>query len=193
MCRSRQEKKNPCNLISVEIIKKKEVRAERESCDGMSVMVTHFSCPHFIPRLWPATLRSPLQYKPDTWNHDTLLFWPSCKSITSPLLQKWNVCGLHVLYIYFSCLRLRCCGWWRKKKKKLRVWWMCSGQRKVGGLYLSALLLQQTAELQANKPHYHHRHQQQISLQQLSAVHITALTAQTCTLLREPRHLNVSH
>ncbi|CAB1419825.1 unnamed protein product [Pleuronectes platessa] len=43
----------------------------------------------------------------------------------------------------------------------------------VGGLYLSALLLQQTAKLQANKPHYHHRHQQQIPLQQLSAVHIT--------------------
>lgn len=58
---------------------------------------------------------------------------------------------------------------------------MCSGQRRVGGLYLSALLLQQTAELQANKPRYHHRHQQQIRLQQLSAVHITTLTAQTCT------------
>lgn len=58
---------------------------------------------------------------------------------------------------------------------------MCSGQRRVGGLYLSALLLQQTAELQANKPRYHHHHQQQILLQQLSAVHITALTAQTCT------------
>lgn len=58
---------------------------------------------------------------------------------------------------------------------------MCSGQRSVGGLYLSAPLLQQTAELQANKPHYHHRHQQQIPLQQLSAVHITTLTAQTCT------------
>lgn len=50
---------------------------------------------------------------------------------------------------------------------------MCSGQRSVGGLYLSALLLQQTAELQANKPHYHHRHQHQILLQQLSAVHIS--------------------
>lgn len=62
---------------------------------------------------------------------------------------------------------------------------MCSGQRKVGGPYLSALLLQQAAELQANKPHYHHHHQQQISFQQLSAVHITALTAQTCTLLRQ--------
>lgn len=58
---------------------------------------------------------------------------------------------------------------------------MCSGQRRVGGLYLSALLLQQTAELQANKPRYHHRHQQQILLQQLSAVRIAALTAQTCT------------
>lgn len=60
---------------------------------------------------------------------------------------------------------------------------MCSGQWKVGGLHLSALLLEQTAELQANKPHYHHHHQQQISLQQLSAVHITALTVQTCTYL----------
>lgn len=58
---------------------------------------------------------------------------------------------------------------------------MCSGQRRVGGLYLSALLLQQTAELQANKPRYHHRHQQQILLQQLSAVRVAALTAQTCT------------
>jgi len=58
---------------------------------------------------------------------------------------------------------------------------MCSGQRQVGGLYLSAQLLQQTAELQANKPHYHHHHQQQISLQQLSAVHVMALTTQTCT------------
>ncbi len=57
---------------------------------------------------------------------------------------------------------------------------MCSGQRRVGGLYLSALLLQQTAELQANKPRYHHHHQQQIPLQELSAVHITSLTAQTC-------------
>lgn len=58
---------------------------------------------------------------------------------------------------------------------------MCSDQKKVGGLCLSAALLQQTAELQANKPHYHHHHQQQISLQQLSAVHITDLTAQTPT------------
>lgn len=55
---------------------------------------------------------------------------------------------------------------------------MCFGQKSVGGLYLSALPLQQTAELQANKPHYHHHHQRQIPLQRLSAVYITA---QTCT------------
>lgn len=147
-------------------------------CRGMSEMVTSFCfCPHFIPQLWLAALRSAPQYKPDPENHDTLLFWPSCKSITSPLFKS-GTCGFPVLNTCFSSLGLRCCG---GRKKKLRVWWMCSGQRKVGGLYLSALLLQQTAELQANKPRYHHRHQQQIPLQQLSAVHITALTAQTCT------------
>lgn len=32
-----------------------------------------------------------------------------------------------------------------------------------------------------HKPRYHHRHQQQILLQQLSAVRVAALTAQTCT------------
>lgn len=55
---------------------------------------------------------------------------------------------------------------------------MCSGRGRVGGLHLSAPLLQQTAELQANKLHYHHCHQQQIPLQQITAVHITSLTAQ---------------
>lgn len=43
-------------------------REERE-CGGMSGMVT--PCPHFIPQLWPAALRSASQYKPDTWNHRT--------------------------------------------------------------------------------------------------------------------------
>lgn len=55
---------------------------------------------------------------------------------------------------------------------------MCSGLRRVGGLYLSVPLLRQTVELQANNLRYHQRHQQQIPLQQLSAVHITSLTAQ---------------
>lgn len=55
---------------------------------------------------------------------------------------------------------------------------MCSGQRRVGGLFLSVLLLRQTVELQANNLRYHQHHQQQIPLQQLSAVHITSLTAQ---------------
>lgn len=55
---------------------------------------------------------------------------------------------------------------------------MFSGWGRVGGLHLSALLLQQTAELQANKLHYHHCHQQQIPLQQIPAGHITSLTAQ---------------
>lgn len=54
---------------------------------------------------------------------------------------------------------------------------MSSGRGRVGGLHLSAPLLQQTAELQANKLHYHRCHQQQIPLQQITAVHITSLTA----------------
>lgn len=55
---------------------------------------------------------------------------------------------------------------------------MSSGRGRVGGLHLSVPLLQQTAELQPNKLHYHHCHQQRIPLQQITAVHITSLTAQ---------------
>lgn len=55
---------------------------------------------------------------------------------------------------------------------------MSSGWGRVGGPRLSAPLLQQTAELQPNKLHYHHCHQQRIPLQQITAVHITSLTAQ---------------
>lgn len=138
-------------------------------------MVTPFACPNFIPQLWPAVRRSTSQYKPDTWNHKTFGF---LQIYNIPFLQNWNVRIAFSEYIFF--LPQAQMLWWGKKK--LRVWWMCSGQRRVGGLYLSALLLQQTAELQANKLRYHHRHQQQIPLQQLSAVHITSLTAQkTCT------------
>lgn len=102
--------------------------------------------------------------------------WHFCKSITSHYFEL-GMCGLPTLYCIFLAL-----NWDVGMEIKLRVWWMCSGQRIVGGLYLSALLLQQTAELQANKPHYHHPHPRQIPLQQFSAVHITALTAQTWAL-----------
>lgn len=56
---------------------------------------------------------------------------------------------------------------------------MSSGWGRVGGPHLSAPPLQQTAELQPNKLHYHHCHQQRIPLQQITAVHIASLTAQT--------------
>lgn len=48
----------------------------------------------------PAALWPTPQHEPDPWNHDTLLFRPSCKSITS-LSFKSGTCGLHVLYIFF--------------------------------------------------------------------------------------------
>lgn len=71
-------------------------------------MVTPFSCPHFIPRLCPAALRSTFQYKPDTRNHDTLLFWPSCKSVTSLCFKKRNV-----WIACFVCIFLA--SGWKKK------------------------------------------------------------------------------
>lgn len=82
------------------------------------------NCPHFIPRLWPAVLRSTPQYKPDTPNHDTLLFWPSCKSITS-LRFKSGTCRLHVLNIYFSCLEPEMFGWLGRGgvKSMMNVFW----------------------------------------------------------------------
>lgn len=110
-----------------------------------------------------------------------------------PFIQNWNVRIAFFEYIFFASGLDVAVGKKTKKKneeEKLRVWWMCSGQRRVGGLHLSALLLQQTAELQAKTPRYHRRHQQQIILQQLSAIHVT-LTAAKHTLAHRALHISV--
>lgn len=154
-------------------------RGERES-RSMSVIVTPFSCPLFIPQLRPAVLRPTPQYEPDPLKSRCCIILAVPQIYNIPSLQKWNVRFACSVYIFLASdwdVGVGVGGW----KEKLRVWWMCSGHRSVGGPYLSALLLQKTAKLQAYKPHYHHRHQQQIPLQPLSAVHNTTLTAQTCT------------
>lgn len=75
---------------------------------GMSEMGAPLSCPHFIPEPWPAALRSAPQYKPDTLNRETFSR-PSCKSITSPLIQIWNK-HTGSSECMFVLTRLRCCG-----------------------------------------------------------------------------------
>lgn len=91
-------------------------------------MVDPFSCPHFIPRFWPAGLRSTPQHEPDTWNHDTLLFWRSCKSITSPRFKKWNVQSACSEYI-FVLPRAEMLGWKEKKKCFQSEYDECVGAR----------------------------------------------------------------
>lgn len=104
-----------------------------------------------------------------------LLFWPSCKSITSLGVRKRSVRSACSEYTFVLPRGLRRWSEGSEKEKEVSQseYDECALARGgVGGPCLSAPLLLPTAELQANKPHYHRRHRRQISLQRLSAVHI---------------------